>query len=366
MECVHLAWRHRINDTRIVQRECQSLTDVCSDVTYITTGDSAEASSGVNIVLIDSPSGQKYKRYTHMLKETISASRKLDADIYHIHEPELIPIGILLKIDGKKIIYDAHEQTFHQKWDAEIPLWQKLPETVGAVSFEKAASLLFNGIVAATPTIKETFPDEKSVTVANFPKLENFIDFKDIPYSDRSNNIVYVGGLSKVRGIKEMIQAMSLLPDDLDVRLQLAGEFSTEALQENVATMDGWEKVDFHGWVSNERVFQLLSDSKVGLAPLHKVNRHKKSMPNKLFEYMAAGLPIIASDFETWEEFMKNPTCGRFVDPTNPHEIADQIQWLFENRTCAASIGKNAREVVKTQYNWESQEETLINLYRSI
>ncbi len=310
--------------------------------------------------------GQKYRRYINIIREFYKKSLYENADIYHIHEPELIPIGVLLKKHGKKVIYDAHEHTFHHKWSAQIPLWQKIPETVAAVSFEKAASLLFDGIVAATPTIKGTFPDEKSVTVANFPRLETVNKIEHLPYGDRSNTIVYVGGITEIRGIKEMVQAMSLLPSHLDVRLQIAGKFSTDDLKEEITTMEGWEKVDFHGWVSHDRVFELLGHSKAGLIPFHPTTNNANGLPNKLFEYMAAGLPVIASDFESWEEFIENPPCGRFVDPTDPYEIAEQIEWVFTNQDCAESMGENARKMVESEYNWESQEEKLIKFYHDL
>lgn len=368
MKAVHIAWRHRHEDTRIFQRECLGLNKHCFDIVYLVQSDSAPIGSSEDVKreFVEVSEGQKYHQYIKIIKGIVDKCKKLDADIYHIHEPELVPVGIILKTSGKKIIYDAHEMTFHQKWDAKIPLWQKLPETVGAVLFEKTASCLFDGIVAATPRIKENFPDGKSVTVMNFPKLDIVNDIGDIPYGERENNVVYVGGITQIRGIKEMVEAISLLPDHLDVRLQLAGEFNTKNLQAEVAAMDGWEKVNFHGWISRKQVFELFANSKIGLAPLHKVNRHKESIPNKLFEYMAAGLPVVASDFKNWEEFIKNPPCGRSTDPTDPYEIAEQIEWMLENEKHAKLMGENAKEMVKSEYNWESQEEKLVEFYYNL
>lgn len=366
MNVTHLAWRHRADDIRIFERECQSLSCSGIDVTYLVPNSENHSAEGVNIVSVDTTTGQRYLRYFRTLRNITSTCHHLNTDIYHIHEPELIPIGILLKNDGKKVIYDSHEMTRHQKWSAEIPLWQKLPETITAAAFEKAASYLFDGIVAATPEIKKTFPEVKSITVTNFPKLENFESNEQTVYEDRANHVVYVGGIARKRGIKDMVEAMSLLPEHLDVRLQIAGEFTTEQLRKEVISMDGWGSVDFHGWVSHEEVFELLEKSKVGLICFHPTTNNANGIPNKLFEYMAAGLPVIASDFDSWEKYIKHPSCGRFVDPTSSQEIADQIEWMFKNEARAESMGNNARRMVERRYNWESQAENLIQLYQSI
>lgn len=365
MDVTHIAWRHKYNDTRILEKECQSLSDEGMDVTYVTGGNVNKSIYGVDVRSIDQETGHGYSGYMNALQEIIDFCVKNESNVYHIHEPELIPVGLYLNTLGKCVIYDAHESTLYQKINSEKSLWKKVLETIGSVSFEKMASIAFDAIICATPTICETFPTKKTTVIRNFPKLEQIPDTY-VPYPDRPNNIVYVGGISRSRGIKEIIESITLIPDKFDIRLQLAGEFQSTKLQKEITNMDGWKKVDYHGWISHKKVFEMLQNSKAGLVTLHNTRQYRNSLPIKMFEYMSVGLPIIASDFEEWKCILENPLCGLFVDPTNSQEIADSITWLFEHIERGEKLSENAKKSVKKQYNWESERERLIKTYDSM
>ena len=169
-----------------------------------------------------------------------------DADIYHFHDPELIPVGIMLKLKGKKVIYDVHEdvpkQILTKYW---IPSFLRRTVSAGASLFEKIGSKFFDGIVAATPTIADKFPLDKTAAVQNFPMLNELVTPDATPYPDRPNDIVYVGGIAALRGIREMVQAVELLPETLKARLCLAGAFIPAELYDEICAMPGWEGLSF-------------------------------------------------------------------------------------------------------------------------
>jgi len=289
------------------------------------------------------------------------------ADIFHFHDPELIPIGLLLKFCGKRVVYDVHEdlprQILSKHW---IPRWLRTPLARIAEVIEQITVQSFDAIVASTPAIAKRFPAKKTVVVQNFPLLAEFTSAKECAPKERSPWIVYVGGISSLRGIKEMVQAIILLPKMRAARLVLAGEFVPADMEAEIRNMPGWNLVDFLGWQSREGVAKLLERAKLGLALLHPVPNYLEAYPVKLFEYMAAGIPVIASNFPRWKEIVEGNECGLTIDPLNPQEIAQAIDYLLERPDLCQKMGENGRRAVREKYNWEKESEKLLKLYEEL
>jgi glycosyltransferase involved in cell wall biosynthesis len=187
-----------------------------------------------------------------------------------------------------------------------------------------------------------------------------------IPYSQRPPYVVYVGGISRPRGIEEMVRAVGLLPEELKVRLVLAGSFSPIALEKELLQRPEWERVEFLGWQTREKVATILANSRIGLVVFHPVPNHINAQPNKLFEYMSSKIPVIASDFPLWRKIVEKTGCGLLVDPLKPEEIAQAIQWLLENPDEAQAMGERGREAVQSQYNWSIEEKKLLQMYKEL
>lgn len=122
-----------------------------------------------------------------------------------------------------------------------------------------------------------------------------------------------------------------------DARLQMGGTFAPKPLEAEVRALAGWSRVDFHGWVGREDVREILSRVRAGLVLFHPMPNHVRAQPNKLFEYMAAGLPVIASDFPLWREIVEGAGCGLLVDPKDPQAIAEAMQWILDHPEEAAA-----------------------------
>ena len=286
-------------------------------------------------------------------------------DLYHFHDPELIPIGLILRIFGKKVIQDVHEdlprQILRKAW---IPARLRQTVSVMAECVEWLAARAFSGIVCVTPAILKRFPLHKSVLIQNLPILTEFSVVGSLPYRERPGSVVYVGGVEKIRGIHEMLLAVKKLPGELSARLLIAGTCNDPSPYLEAAGLKEEDEIRFLGWQSRDQVMQLLGQARVGLVLYHPVPDSLESQPNKLFEYMAAGIPLVASDRPLWREIVGD--AGLLVDPLDPAAIARAIQWVLENPVDAEAMGKRGIKRVKERFAWEGEGEKLLQFYREI
>lgn len=354
---------HRALDIRIFEKEAVSLAQVGYDVTIVVGHSRDETLKGVRLKAIPA-SRNRFERMTRTAWRSYRAAVHQNASVYHFHDPELIPVGILLKLRGRRVIYDVHEDfrhdILHKQW---VPKILRIPAAACTAAAEMLGGLVFDGIIAATPTIAAEFPFERTVTVRNYPRMDGADNIRSVPYASRKPVAVYVGGITAQRGIREMVRAVALLPESLGVRLALAGQFDPPSLQYELASIAGWEKVDFHGWRPADEIRNLLATSKVGLVVLHPTAGKLESLPIKLFEYMNAGIPVIASNFELWRDILERDACGSTVDPLNPCAIAEKMQWVFEHPAEAEEMGRRGAAAVRARYNWDIEKIELLELY---
>jgi glycosyltransferase involved in cell wall biosynthesis len=181
-------------------------------------------------------------------------------------------------------------------------------------------------------------------------------------WEDRLNKICYIGGIADVRGIVELVDAMEEINGELD----LAGSFSPASLRAELIGKSGWKKVNELGFVDRDRVKSVLATSRAGIVTLHPLINYLDSLPVKMFEYMAAGIPVVASDFPYWREIIEKHNCGICVDSHNPQEIAMAVNRLLTDNELAATMGENGRRAVEEVYNWHNEEQKLLNLYQEL
>lgn len=362
----HLTSAHPRYDTRIFLKECSSLVKLGYIVSLVVAdGGGDEIKDGVAIHDVGASSG-RFDRMRHAPKRVLAKALALEADVYHLHDPELLPIGLRLKKAGKKVIFDAHEDVPKQilgKPYLNRPV--KLLVSKVFAAYERWACCRLDAVVTATPFIRDKFIalGVRTVDINNFP-LVGELSCGKMDWSNKQNQVCYVGGIARIRGVQEVVQAMGRV--QTGARLQLVGEFGEPAVEARLQSEAGWQKVDMQGFLGRKEVAQVLARSVGGLVTFLPSPNHIDAQPNKMFEYMSAGVPVIASNFPLWREIIEGNQCGLCVDPLDPTVIANAIDYLVGHPQEAERMGENGQRAVRDKYNWEVEEAKLLQLYMSL
>lgn len=356
----HMTSAHEWNDVRIFMKMCHSLREAGYEVSLVAAGVSREY-DGIHVVGCgEKPVGRR-ARMGGFARKVYETARELDCDIYHFHDPELLPYGIKLKQAGKKVIFDSHEDVPEQimsKYWIPVPLRWTVSRLYKA--YESYAVAKFDAVVTATSTIAGKFSSRAKnvVVVNNYPRLDDIV-FQTKPFEERSASICYAGGLDEIRGGKIMVDAVKKLDD---IRLVLAGSCD-EAIK---ASFSDECNISYLGIVSRKDVNLMYSESVAGIVIYQPAPNHFSAQPIKMFEFMAAGLPVIASDFPLWKKIIEDSGCGICVNPTKSDEVRRACLKLVNNRELGKKMGLAGRKYVVEKYNWAVEEKKLVNLYQSL
>lgn len=360
----HLTSVHSWNDVRIFHKECCSLAKAGFEVHFVVPNAVSEKINDIHILGVPRGSSGRFSRMSKTVYAIYRAARAIDAELYHIHDPELLPLGLLLKIRGKRVIYDAHEdlprQLLSKPW---IPLLIRKPLSWLCELVENALARRLDVVVTATSHIEARFNRAgcRALAINNYPRLDEF-EVSESDGEKKERAVCYVGGITGVRGIREMVTAIGLT----DAKLLLAGTFSTIALRNEMTALPGWNSVEEFGYVDRGKVSNIINRSSAGLVVLHPIKNYLDSLPIKMFEYMAAGVPVLASNFPLWKEIIEGNGCGLCVDPLNPVAIAEAIDYLVTHPQEAEQMGRKGQKAVANKYNWAVEEKKLLEFYHSL
>lgn len=359
----HLSSVHHRADTRIFYKECTTLVDAGYDVTLVVQNDKDEVVDRIKIIGIDKPKNRR-ERLTRTTHQVYRRALECDADIYQFHDSELIPVGLRLKKMGKKVIYDVHEDLprdiYYKPW---IPKCFKLLLSKIAERVEAFAAKRFDAVITSTPYIAQRFKKYSNlvVDVKNYPLIMD--DINPVSWTVKERNVCFVSSnFIVVRAIREVVKAMQMVNGNLT----LAGNLTDEVLKEELSTEPGWKQADLLGWVGRRQVVETMKKSVAGLSLYYPTATNYYAIPTKMFEYMMAGIPVIASNLPYETEIINKHHCGICVDPFSPEQIAEAMNWILENPKEAERMGLNGRHAVETEYNWKTEELKLLSLYRDL
>lgn len=353
-------------DVRIFHKQCRSLVQAGYDVTLVVPHDKEEYIDGVRIKAVSKPRNRK-ERFLKTGRAVYRKALAVNADIYHIHDPELLFYGQLLRLRRKKVIYDMHENLprdiLTKKWIT--PMLRNLLANLVHIAEEK---VLLNGlyIIFAETSYKKDYPWVTNYTdILNMPDIEYLIGLStDKKYEPVA--IGYVGGVSSERGSTSMLEAISIIQNKgLKCSFHCIGPADEEHQMDLRATIKKLHLTDIclYGYMVPTQAWDIIRKCHIGVAVLNPDPNFYGSYPTKLFEYMALGIPVITSRFPLYQDVVEGNKCGICVDPLNTNEIADAIMWIVSNPAQAKEMGENGRRAVKKKYNWEQEAQKLLNLY---
>jgi len=362
----HVTSVHPLDDVRIVRKEVRSLVEAGYDVWVVGTEGRVDRSVRARFATVPIQHRNRLQRISVHAARVVRTALSIRADLYHLHDPELLPWISVLKQKGAKVVYDAHEDVAAQTLSKEYihaSLRSITSRVIGSV--ERRLAWKCDAVVAANAAIERRFAAHpRVVLVRNMPRCQEFVLSKCGYDGSRKTTVAYLGGISAIRGIWQLLEALRELGGR--IRLELMGEFETAELFNRCRKHDGWAFVSYHGWVDRLTAVRILCQCTAGLVTYLPQPNHVEAGPNKLFEYMAAGLPVIASDFPAWRELLGEVGCALFVDPRDPRGIANAIQWLLDHPVEAEAMGRRGQEAIVEHFNWENEARALLELYREL
>ena len=367
----HLTTAHSRYDDRIFIKECTSLANAGYDVTLLVAdGKQDEIKNGVKIISVSDIRKSRFQRIIKSSNVMYKKALIVDADIYHLHDPELLPLARKMKKAGKKVIFDSHEN-----YPAQIKVKGYIPYILRSVisgiykTYETETAKMIDAVI--TPC---TFFDgvdifegrcQKTEIISNAPLLSEFYDkYQEEKNENKAPSVCHVGGLTYSRGITHLIKAAY----KANVKLILGGKFSPASYETEVKQMPEYSSVDYRGHLTRDQVLKLYKESTIGAATILNIGQYNTgdNFATKVYEYMSMGLPVIITKYPYAEKMIQKYDFGISVNPDNVDEIAQAIRYLIYNPNKAKEMGENGRRAVLEEFNWDIEVKKLFNLYLNI
>ena len=368
----HLSSAHAPNDTRIFHKQCASLAKAGYQVSFVVKAKDAQSvgcttQKGVQVIQVPVDSSSRLKRMLFGAKAVYQKALEVDADIYEFHDPELLPYGLKLAKKGKKVIFDSHEdyptQIMEKEW---IPTLLRRMISSAYRAYEthvvkQLDAVLFpctkNGINIFENRAKQV------VILSNAVMLEEMTPPQQEAQKP-GDTICCTGSLTYQRGITHLIRAAH----QAGVKLILAGQYSSEEYRRELEAMPEYSCVEYLGYIGRQELAQVYARSSIGMSTILNVGQYASldNFPTKVYEYMAAGLPVIVSDYPFMRRSVQQDDFGIAVDPVDVQAVAQAIGAILSDPQRAQQMGENGRQAVLQKYNWDIELKKLLELYDSL
>ena len=356
---------HEYDDGRIFQRVCKSLKKKY-EVFFVVPNTQSLEVDGVHIIGVALPDiNHRLKRWTS-LNKLLPILIDIDADIYHFHDPELMPLGLKMKKYGKKIVFDSHEDV-----PAYLSTVSYIPRIIRGVFpkiyalYEKRLLSKYDALVSVTPFIVNRL---KKIN-PNTYQITNYPSFKGIDVERKwERKVIFAGLIGEAWNLDKVIRCLPRI----NTKLILCGHYATDDYLKYLMSLPEWEYVEYRGRVPHSQVLEFYGECCAGLAIESyddpNIGYREGSLGNtKRLDYMSAGIPVITSASKVWGDVVDTYKCGLCVqDPKSEEEIADVILSLVDNKEYAKELGDNAKEAVRVEYNWDTQEKVLFDMYNKL
>lgn len=346
---------------------CRGLSEKY-EVTLIAVHPREEIREGIRIVPFKRYHNRRFRILFSWLLMFFKAV-KVKAKVYHLHDPELIPCGLLLKWIGKKVILDIHENIAEDLFDKPWIKNQKLTFRLFTL-FETLACRNFYVILAENSYAKRYKNICKHwAVVLNYVDNDFFERFEKKTFKHQLN-LFYIGIVLENRGILQILEAMHLLQrEGYSPHFHCVGELYSD-LSGKIKALPCYEALapalHFHGRMDLDEGYEMAADMDIGLCIIWKMKNSEESYPTKIFEYMRVGLPVVTSDFKLYRETVEGNGAGICVDPMSPEEIKKAILTIHTDVEKSELMSKRGQKAAFEKYGWESQKAVLMRVYETL
>jgi glycosyltransferase involved in cell wall biosynthesis len=367
LKVVHVTTVHPVTDNRIFYKECLTLRDAGYQIVLVAPHRCDEVIDGVQVRGLPA-AHNRWDRASRLSRLALAICRKEDADIYHFHDPELMPSMARLARAGKPVIYDMHEnivKDMRTKRHVAAPL-----RPVLSTYFRLRMRDWLRGmhVVFAERSYHSDYPWLTRYTVVeNMPRAEQLLSV-EVEYGAKPA-LAYLGSVTARRGSRTMLEVIRQLQlAGRSIGLECVGPATPSHRQEleGLAQERGLKQVQLHGRLEPDAAWPIIAGCLGGLALLDDLPNYRGSLPTKLYEYMGLGLPVVTSDFPLYREIVDRHQCGICVNPADLPAIIDAVRRLLDNPAEAVAMGQRGREAVREHYTWDTEANKLLALYYSL
>lgn len=367
----HMTSSHNPKDQRIFYKQCVSLAKAGYDVYLVERGASEEL-NGVHIVGTGEENQDRFFRLLKRPRNVYKLALALDADIYQIHDMELLPFAMKLKRKGKKVIFDSHEDFVTGFSDSDaLPLPKGIMNLLGRIYgwYERRVCRKIDAVISVTPHICDRFKEvnTNTVMITNYPMLDTGAWKEEMPYHPQSNYIAFAGQITEAYSVPFIAKALQNVEG---IEFHLCGRYRSEAEVELVKAQDEKGIVKYLGVLPYNEVPGFFNRARasvvIPVCSSYTAGKLGTIGSNKLFEAMLCGVPVICTNFILWQEIIDKYHCGICVDPENEEQLCDAVNYILTHPAEAEQMGKNGRRAVLEQYNWNTQEKELYALYQKL
>lgn len=363
-------------DTRIFKKECRSLSAAGYQVTLLAPSDIInETTEGIKIIGFGQLKGRIARIFNLYSIGRMAISLK--ADLYHVHEPELLLLLPVIRLFNPqaKLVYDAHENYSDAVLSAEkhwIPEIIKPPISWFLNIIEKFLAQRVDLVITAGPDIEARFGKSRTISIRNYAPMDiisKVYDNKDNLPRPQNNEIIYTGSMTRTRGILEIVRAVEMVDKKYNVRFVVTGKFHDKEYRKKVEADPGYDKMDFMGFMpSYETMVARVIKANAAMVCFQDDPNLDNAVErsNKLFEYMGMGLPIIVSHLPDWADMINKYQCGLVVDPNDPEDIARKIEAILADPEESQAMGRRGRKAVLDNYSWEIEGKRLVEAYNQL
>lgn len=370
MHIVILAPVHPYSDIRVFRKEARALAAAGHKVDLLARADHDLEEDGVNVIA--------QPAYKHRAQRFIGLlplmwrALQMKADAYHLHNPDTIPVGLFLKLCGKKVVYDTHENfrdlILYRTW---IPNALRNVMAVSVYMIEKLAAKVFNKTIVTQKRQVEIYGSKteliENAPITDAPIIEQAKELaKSIEKDDDTFYLVYPGLISAERGVFQLVSILKALNEKVKARLWLMGMEGDEHIIDQLKALDGWEYVDYFGQQSQLQAFSYMAAADVGMIAFLPHADNPYINPNKIFEYQVFATPYVASNFPTWRSYMDGEESGLWVNPESADEIIEALVKLADNPELREQLGNTGQAFTEQRYNWNLESQKLIALYKQL